>query len=351
MRRRCGHWSWSWRWSWSGSRRRPWFWSWAFRLRLGPRCRSRSRCRGWPRLRSGSRLRLRTWSRSIVLRLRDVTLVARLRRGPGLLIITWLGLLVIARFRLIPCRLVVGHTRAVVWSIGCAWAIRWIVFDWMDVRIVVSNAGGCGSDVRRRAGRLHERCSLGFAMVLVVGELRVLLGLLACRKLRGNRAIVALMHCGNFCRSWLNAQTSTATVVADPIGGLRAVVHVVYDHVTVVDVRYPRAHVVDGTVVIEVVVLPVASEIAEADIAKAIIDAAVEADVWAPISTVEAIMNAAPAPVGRRPEGAIVRRRNPFTRDPVVAVITPGPVAGSPEVVRIWSGWLVVFGQRWRCLF
>jgi hypothetical protein len=188
-------------------------------------------------------------------------------------------------------------------------------------------------------------------MVLVIGKLRVVRGLLAGRNLRGDGSRMALMQGCDFGGARLDIDATVAAVVADAVGGLRAVVDVIHNDVALIVVADAGADVGDGAVVVEVVPLPVASEEAEAHVAKAVIDAAVEADMRAPISAMEAVVNAAPAPVGRGPESAIIRRWNPFTRDPVVAVIAPGPVAGSPEIVGIGSGWLVVFGQRrWRLI-
>jgi hypothetical protein len=187
-------------------------------------------------------------------------------------------------------------------------------------------------------------------VVLVIGELRVVRGLLACGNLRGDRGCMALMHGCNFGGARLDVDATVTAVVADAVGGLRAIADIVHDDIALIVVADAGADVSDGAIVIEVVPLPVASEEAEADVTEAVIDTAVEADMRSPVSTMEAVVDAAPAPVGRGPESAVVRRRNPFAGDPVVAVVTPGPVTGSPEVVGIGSGWLVVFGQRRRSL-
>jgi hypothetical protein len=161
---------------------------------------------------------------------------------------------------------------------------------------------------------------------------------------------MALVHGCDFGRTRLHVDTAVTAVVADTVGGLRAVVHVVHDDVAVVIIADAGADVIDGAVVIEVVAVPVAAEVSETDVAEAVVDSSVEADMRAPVTAVEAIVDAAPAPVGRRPERAIVRRRNPFAGDPIVAIIAPGPVAGSPEIVGVRVGRLVVIWQRRRRL-
>jgi len=161
---------------------------------------------------------------------------------------------------------------------------------------------------------------------------------------------MVLVHRGNFRRARLNANAAVTSVVADAVGRLRAVVDVVYDDVALIVVANAGADVGDGAVVVEIIALPVASEEAEADVAEAVVYAAIEADVRTPISAVEAIVHAAPAPVRRSPEGAIIWRRNPFAGNPVIAVIAPAPVAGGPEIVGVGSGRLIVFRQRRRGL-
>jgi hypothetical protein len=122
---------------------------------------------------------------------------------------------------------------------------------------------------------------------------------------------------------------------------------VIDDYSAVVDVGDVGADAVNGAVVIEVVAIPVATVIANAGVAEAVVNATVEADVEAPESTVEAPAVVIPAPVTGGPEGAVVRRSAPGTGDPVVAGGAPIPVAGGPDVV--WRGGfgLLVNGQ-WR---
>ena len=86
-----------------------------------------------------------------------------------------------------------------------------------------------------------------------------------------------------------------------------------------------------------------------ADVAEAIVDAAIEADVQAPEAPVVAIPVAIVAPVAGRPECTAVGCGTPRARNPVVTHGSPCPVAWSPDVVWLGSRWLLVHRQRrWR---
>src|SRR5579875_3898720 len=149
---------------------------------------------------------------------------------------------------------------------------------------------------------------------------------------------MALVHRGYFGRPRLHVDAASSAVIADTIHRLPAVVDVVVDNRAVVIVVDAAAYVSHGAVVVEVIAVPVAAEVAQADVSVAVVDSAVVADVASPVAGVEAIVAAVPAPVGRRPERAVVGRENPGAGNPVVAVSSPGPVAGGPDVVGAGRG-------------
>ena len=210
---------------------------------------------------------------------------------------------------------------------------------------------GCLRDVRRRAGRTWDS-SLGWsAMILRKGLLRVVHGLLADGGLRGHGSRMALTHGSHFLRSRLYGDAASSAVVADAIGRLHAIVHIINDDVMLVDVVDDvDVHVGDGAIVVEVISLPIATEETEADVTVAIVNAAIEADMGTPVAAVEHIVAAVVSPVRRGPERAVIRRWAPDAGDPVVAVVAPGPIAGSPKIVGVGGGRLVIFGQRRRSL-
>ena len=148
-------------------------------------------------------------------------------------------------------------------------------------------------------------------------------------------------------RSRAHPDSLRAAVVA------HTVVHVgpVDDHVALINISdMHAAEVIDGTVVSEVVAMPVAALVADAHVAEAIIHAAVEADVATPVTAVESIAAADKTPVAGCPERALIGRLSPCAGNPVIARRCPSPVAGRPEVSRFGDGRLLIIRQRRRRL-
>ena len=139
-------------------------------------------------------------------------------------------------------------------------------------------------------------------------------------------------------RTHLHSARPAVETHPDSIGSV--VAYVVAVHIP----HHPNVHIVHCAVVPEMVVVPVAALVAESNIAEAIVDAAVVADVPAPIAAVKLVAVVSPSPVARRPESALVRSLNPCTRHPVVAPSRPGPIAGRPQVPVTGSLWLVIGG-------
>jgi hypothetical protein len=96
---------------------------------------------------------------------------------------------------------------------------------------------------------------------------------------------------------------------------------------------------------------PVAALVAIAAVAIAVIDAAIVADVQAPIAAVEAVAVMTEAPVAGGPESALIGSLNPPAGNPVITGWSPCPVAGRPEIAVAGILRLIVFGQRRRRLF
>ncbi len=184
-------------------------------------------------------------------------------------------------------------------------------------------------------------------MVGVVELLAVLRGGLRKLALLGELRCVHLAAGGELGLIRAGVDAATAAVIADAVEGLLPVAAVAVDDGAIVVVA-AATYVGDGAVVVEVIAVPVAAEEADADVAEAVVDAAVVADVGSPVAGEEAVPVIDVAPVGRGPESAIVGRRAPCAGNPVVATGAPCPVAGGPDVVGVGSGWLVVLGEgRW----
>jgi len=217
----------------------------------------------------------------------------------------------------------------------------------LDERSYAGWGLGDGLNCPRRTGE----CDLRGATLVLCEELLLVRRRSAVDlylRLDGRR--VVFVHGRDLGWAWANVETAVAAVVADAVFDLSAVRDVIYDHRAVVDIGDVAVDMGDGAVVVEVVALPVAAIIAGADVAIAVVNAAVEADVNSPIAVMEAVTAAVEAPVGRRPKRAIIGRRAPYAGGPVIATRSVSPVAGGPEIVGFRGGRLVVIGQRGRRL-
>ncbi len=166
-------------------------------------------------------------------------------------------------------------------------------------------------------------------------------------QLRGQRGNAIFVEHRQFARRRALLGTAAATVVTD-------VQVIVVGYVVVVDVTNDRRiHVIDRPVVGECapVLIPVAALVTSARVARTVVDAAVVADVRAPVAAIEAVAGIGKFPVGWSPERANVGRNNPSSRNPVVTSRSIAPVAGSPNIVVAWTRRLAVCWQGRRRLF
>src|SRR6516225_6281053 len=108
------------------------------------------------------------------------------------------------------------------------------------------------------------------------------------------RMVFAVPHFLFVRRVGINS--ATATVVSDPVH------RNVIDDGLVVDVNVCDSHVVHGAVVVEMAVSPIATIVAVAKVAEAIVHAAVETYVLSPVARVPHIHATSPPPVSRSPE-------------------------------------------------
>ena len=108
-------------------------------------------------------------------------------------------------------------------------------------------------------------------MVGGVELLVVLSGGLLDLTLVGERSGVGLAHGGELGGLWPGVDAAATAVVADVVERPPVVVAIVVDDVAIVDVA--AAYVGDGAVVVEVVVVPIAAEEADADVAEAVVNA------------------------------------------------------------------------------
>jgi len=234
---------------------------------------------------------------------------------------------------------------------------------WLWGRVVWTGVAGSRSWRSRGAGRNYR--GDGFARsdglscrkhgrFAVIGgcELLAILGrhlLVLYLRCHGRNALFACG--GDFGGQWL-ASDATRSVVTDArvrdIDG-----SVVHDdrigHGAVIDLDIADVgHIVDGAVVVETIAVPVATLIANADVAEAVVNAAVVANVPAPVPVVVAVSAAGVAPISRRPKIARLGRTRPRAGHPIVALRRIAPISRRPEIAVAGAVRLGVLGERWR---
>lgn len=183
-----------------------------------------------------------------------------------------------------------------------------------------------------------------FAMIFGGAQLAVGAGFIKMLILRPNRPDMALSPRGFFVVARPPVNATMAPVIADAV--YRRIV--VYDRRVVGVMDFRDIDVVHRAVVVKAVVLPAAAFITVAEIAEAIIYAAVKTNPWAPITLMENKGSSAPAPIGRRPEKTGFRSQHPGAGYPKIIIPIPGPVAGSPYISFLGTDGLLIDGQQRR---
>jgi hypothetical protein len=209
-------------------------------------------------------------------------------------------------------------------------------------RTACSNAPVKVSHGSRRAWkrRVHRRSVvyLGVVLPVVTGNAHL-------TRLHGHGAHAPLVLGSDLSRCGASLNPTASAVEADPA----FVVVVPYHRAVLIGVvDHRRIYMHHGSVVVEVVSLPAPAVEAFAVIPIPVIDAAIEANLWAPVAVVPRIAPVVPTPVAGRPQQTGLRRRNPGSRNPVVVVVAPGPVAGAPQIIWIRANRLIVNRQLGR---
>jgi hypothetical protein len=174
-------------------------------------------------------------------------------------------------------------------------------------------------------------------------------GSLSQLQLSGHWRRMRCAICGYFSRQWTCPNPLRSAVIAGVV---------VVDDRGVVDHHFPLIHIGDvhvgdvgyGAIVVEVIIVPVSTLVTAADIAKAIVHAAVEADITAPVAVVKSVSATEESPVTWRPQRALIGRLRPGTRDPIVSLVRVSPVARRPEVAGGGDWRLLIIRQRRRRL-
>ena len=184
----------------------------------------------------------------------------------------------------------------------------------------------------------------GTSLVLVEELLAVLSGLTLVLDLGGHGRDSGAAHGRDFGRLWTDGNAAATAVVGDAV-----VVVVVDDDGAVVDVVDAcDVYAIDGTVVVEVVAVPITAVVTRAGVAEAIVNTAVEADMGTPETVVEAVAVAKGTPVAGCPEGSGVGSEDPGAGNPVEANGGVVPIAGCPKIVGGGGFGLLIGRERRR---
>ena len=180
-----------------------------------------------------------------------------------------------------------------------------------DDAVALENTGtGSGGD--RRASVIG-RCEHA---VIVASHLLVL-------RLQRSGLNVTFVHCGALRPGRLCCGATNAAVIADVVDDGVVHVRVVNDG---------GVYVGDGGVVAEHPTTPYAADEADTTVAEAVVNAAIEADVRAPITGVPSIGAPYEAPIAGSPKEAGCGSKHPSAGNPKVAVWAIGPITGSPDI-------------------
>jgi hypothetical protein len=113
----------------------------------------------------------------------------------------------------------------------------------------------------------------------------------------------------------------------------------------VVDLDVAVADVVDRTIVVEAVTIPISALVPGSGVAISVVNSTVVADVSAPVAVVVAIAMAVVSPPSGGPQITGFGWTRPSSGNPVITVGRPAPVAGSPDVTVAGDFWLRIFRE------
>src|SRR5882724_8812666 len=183
-------------------------------------------------------------------------------------------------------------------------------------RIVVAASLRChyaASAKRRRSCRSRDR---RLAMIRRRAQFPIASRRLYVLILSRHRPDVPFPRGGFFLRRCAHVHAPISAIVAHP-RNIDVVLHVHVVHIA----NYSFVDVVHFAVVIKMVVIPSSAIISVSGVAPAVINAAIESHHRPPITHMENICLAAPAPISRRPQVSSLRRQHPGPRHPVIILI------------------------------
>lgn len=121
--------------------------------------------------------------------------------------------------------------------------------------------------------------------------------------------------------------------------------HVVYDRLVIDIGDMDAAKIIDGAVVEEPAIAPITTFESNAPVTEAVINAAIKADMRAPVSAVPGKDACVPTPITGCPQEANLGRFDPRSGHPKIAIGAVTPVTGRPQIARAGKGRLRIYGQ------
>jgi len=114
--------------------------------------------------------------------------------------------------------------------------------------------------------------------------------------LRTRRRIMWRAGCGQFCSGWMGSCPATTAVKAD------AARRDVVDDGCVVNIGdICGAYVAHRGVVVEEAVIPISAQVADAKVAEAVVNPAIETNRWPPVARIPHVHAVVPRPIARSP--------------------------------------------------
>ena len=225
--------------------------------------------------------------------------------------------------RLTPCASTAAPARRTAAGRPCA-----VCAD--DARCIECGGSGCRRD-------------RGMTAIGVREQRRIPCGLLDMLLLQGSSAEHAVSRRPAFLRRRSCREVAGAAVVAHLIDG-----DVVDDRGVVRVVHHRDVDIGHRAVVGKRVAGPDSAGEAATDITETVVHAAVEADMWTPVTGMEGVHTSHESPVSGGPQDSHPGRLYPSARHPVITATTPGPVSRGPQITVLGAGRLVIVRQRWR---
>jgi hypothetical protein len=167
-------------------------------------------------------------------------------------------------------------------------------------------------------------------------------GVAGVLNLGGDGSGAALAQNLHFGGDGVSVEASIASGVTDFVG-VEATGHIGVVNV----VNNAQIDVVDGAVMEEFTSVPVATVVAAADVAEAVIDPTVVANMRGPVAAMKAVAAVGEIPIGRGPQVIYQRGDHPGAGNPVIAGSGVVPVAGGPVIV-VTGGRRLIVGGEWR---